>query len=87
MVFAPQQLGAGQRRVSLPVAWMYARTFLMVLSSGPADLVLKVAGAVLAEGLGLEVSIHLREVSNEEHTLLGGVSHAHLCAPLFAGCV
>lgn len=86
-VFAPQQLGAGQRRVSAPVAWMCARTFLMLLSSDPADAVPVVAQAVLAEGLELEVSVHLCEVSNEERTLLGGVSHAHLCAVLFAGCV
>lgn len=60
-VFVLQQLGAGQREVSTPVAWMYfmhARTFLM-LSSGPAEAVPVVARAVLAEEQVLQVSVCL----------------------------
>lgn len=64
--FALQQLGAGQRRVSAPVAWMYAGTFLTLLSSGPADAVPVVARAVLVEGRGLQVSVGPYEVSNKE---------------------
>lgn len=64
--FVLQQLGAGQRRVSAPVAWMYAGTFLTLLSSGPADAVPVVARAVLVEGRGLQVSVGPYEVSNKE---------------------
>lgn len=80
-VFSLQQLEAGQRRVSTLAAWIYARRFSKLLSSGPADAEPVVAWAVLAEGLGLVVSIGLCEVSC---TLLG-FSHAHLCGPLFSG--
>lgn len=65
----------------MPMAWV-----CVDISHAPEQWSMTTVVPLLAEGLGLEVSSCLCEVSDEVCVLSGGVTNAHLCALSFAGC-